>query len=857
MKTRAIFIGVDSYAHAPLTSCVRDALALRSKLIEAGIVLPSDCTLLTSPLVAGAFGAADRKTLSKVLLEARDNRDSYDRLIVFFSGHGEMTFSDPDQSQPRTVILPADFGGLASERYLNISVDELINEFRIAGPVQQLFVLDCCRQQSSVMNKSAGGGPLAWPAPDVTGAETVQAILYGVALKGVARGLKEQGGVMTSHIIASLDPKGPAANYRVESDEFQVTIESLTEYVSAQVEIQIKDAPGFEGGYDLPSLDRRAWRPGRTPSPLLSIASSEVPSRELAIVIEPDEAVPFAEVLLTSSANHLHKWPPSGASITVAPGKYGLRTRLTALNTTFLAPQPSFEPLEVRRDLRKVVRFNKASELPSGPLSSHADVVEMDREHVELYELRTLNIIRGTEKSSDLLDVAQEPVYPPGAGRIEAFGHDEGTSVELLSLSLPSGRTDGFLHYAHDTGEWAYAEFVPPGYYTVRFRLGWEVFSRADVEVTEGKTVQVRARAGATPMILDTLPERFITEFAVSQVGQVSESIGYIQGGVVATLLPALAMRPFDERDEFLRHFPSDLRLPRVAWPAHPVSVIVAVDGVLDDAQSFESLLSSAQLQVRSLRHGKLDLAIALEPFASKENHAGLRRYGRAIFNAPDTNISITLCSHLLKVPATAVAVSLPGRVTAVTFLLDLKGTCTFSLNLLQYPAESDTDEAGHRYASPFPARLRALQVAQSLFAADQLLAAPIGSWQFGELLWFKWIDPIVAVMALLEIRRRTPERITAYETQEASTNLARYFGDLPDSLIIRAIYSPIDRPRLLARLHDDDAVPVLAESLRQLIFLTQNADNYEGTAWVDALTRRAVALQLDQPWSLTFGEPS
>jgi hypothetical protein len=74
--------------------------------------------------------------------EARDNAGSYDRLIVFFSGHGEMTFSDADLSQPSTVILPVDFEGHPSERYVNIAVDDLINEFRVAGPREQLFIFD-------------------------------------------------------------------------------------------------------------------------------------------------------------------------------------------------------------------------------------------------------------------------------------------------------------------------------------------------------------------------------------------------------------------------------------------------------------------------------------------------------------------------------------------------------------------------------------------------------------------------------------------------------------------------------------------------------------------------------------------
>jgi hypothetical protein len=96
MRTKAIIVGINAYKHAPLTASVNDAVKMCDALIKRNIVDQSDCVLLTAPLVESAADQPTRAVLRKRLYEARENKEDYDRLIVFFSGHGEFTFADID-----------------------------------------------------------------------------------------------------------------------------------------------------------------------------------------------------------------------------------------------------------------------------------------------------------------------------------------------------------------------------------------------------------------------------------------------------------------------------------------------------------------------------------------------------------------------------------------------------------------------------------------------------------------------------------------------------------------------------------------------------------------------------------------
>jgi hypothetical protein len=830
MKTFAILIGINDYKHAPLTASVNDAVKMRDALIENNIVQESDCVLLTAPATAGTAASPTRQEIGDRLYEARENKGGYDRLIVFFSGHGEMTFVDADQAVPRTVILPVDYQGKPQQRYLNIDVDELLGLYRIAGPEEQIFIFDCCRKQASVVGKGAGGGPLMWPATQ-TGQERAQAALYGVALKGVAHAAPHDLGLMTKHILAGLKKNSGALDFLIDRDLFGVTIETLSEYVESGVREDLKNS-GFEANYDLPRLVPR----GPRTSPFLVQPSEEVPDRSLTVVIEPPEAIPVAKVSLMAGPNPLRAWPPSNVAFDVPPVRYGIRASV-ALNPQFLPPEPPFDTVDVRRTSERVVKFRRVGSAPgSQQLASPAVVVDAPEDVMLQFELR-----HGLE----LRDTGALPITA-ATSRIVANAKDRLTFVEVVGLQAPFDVESGFVQ---PHGDPSFEAEVEPGLYEVRFKLGPKVYSRATIEALAGRATQVTATAGASPLVFEIMSGRFTDGSGFKPTGQISEAIGDLQGGVAATLLPALAMRPFDRNNQFLRSFPVDLRIPQERWPLHPLSIVIGIDGDLGNREpSWDALFRNCVLTVEDMRDRKpYRSSVPLQPLSDDTQLPGLHRLAHAILDAPAPQFKVTLRSDLLPFPISIFLVSLPRRVTALTMLIVPGKSFDVSLNLLQYPDEAEHDEAGNYNSLDFPRRLRMLQIAQQLFASRQLYSHD----EFLDLLWFKWLDPIVGVMAMLELLRTPAEKRGPWagSMNEAASNLDRYFPHLPDVKVVLALQFPERRTAAIANLKRRKSIPVLAECLRHLaIMLEEDSDEH---AWSRQVVRLASRLQLGQPWSV------
>jgi hypothetical protein len=826
MKTFAILVGINAYKHDELTASVSDAVKMRAGLIKSNIAQEGDCVLLTAPLAEGAADLPTRKVLSKRLSDARENGGNYDRLIVFFSGHGEMTFSDADQSRPRTVILPVDYEGDPTERFLNIDVDELLDLYRLAGPKEQIFIFDCCRKQAPVAGKGAGGGALLWPAT-TTGAETAQAVLYGVSLKGVAHAKKNDLGLMTKHIIAALGRDSKALDYLVERDLFGVTVETLTEYVKNEVRTELESS-GFEANYDLPTLVPR----GPRTSPLLTKQPKEVPPRSLTVVIEPPDAIPVANVSLLSGGNSLHTWPPNNVPFKGAPTQYGIRSSVTP-NLEFLPPEPAFDTVDIRRTSQRVVKFRHVGSAPEQQRLASPALIDEREDVMERFELR---------------HTTSRPKASVDKSRIVASAQDRFTFVEVVGLQPPFEMKSGFVQSYFEVD-------VEPGLYDIRFKLGPEVYSRTNVEASPGRVTFVEATAGASPLIFETMPERFTNASGFTPTGQISESIGDLQGGVAATLLPALAMRPFDRNDQFLSHFPVDIRVPQEMWPERPLSVVVGIDGDLRGRKpSWHKLFKGCTLTVHSVnRHMQVDdkqhASVPLRPLANETEKSGFYRLANAITEAPSASFMVTLESNLLPFPISIFAASLPRRVTALSILIVPDKSFDVSINVLQYPDEADRDEAGNPSGTSFPRKLRMLQIAQRLFASKQLY----GRDEYLDLLWFKWLDPIVGVMAMLELLRSPEEqrRLSTESMTEAAHNLRNYFGDLPDAKVVAALQCPLCRREVINEFRTHGGIPVLAECVRHLAILL-NEDTDGRVAEPSELDRLASRLQLGQPWSIT-----
>jgi hypothetical protein len=102
------------------------------------------------------------------------------------------------------------------------------------------------------------------------------------------------------------------------------------------------------------------------------------------------------------------------------------------------------------------------------------------------------------------------------------------------------------------------------------------------------------------------------------------------------------------------------------------------------------------------------------------------------------------------------------------------------------------------------------LTIAQELFAARQPIAPEPSraDERWNELLYGKWIDPLLALMAIYDAARRGRTLKNASSLGEALSNLNLFFGDLPDVSAASGILGVPSRP--------PSGTPLLLESLQR-----------------------------------------
>jgi len=185
----AVIVGIDAYKRQPLTSAVNDANAARDALIGLGSLAERDITLLTSK-----SRRPTRDAIRDALYEVYKSGDTYDRLYFYFAGHGLLAPVDAARGVMHTAIMPANVRDLEVDADKLIDVIELVQYFQFAGPGEQFFIIDACRDL--VFDKDPPNLPrISWSAEPQDGRQRAQAILWAVPPRGRAVGTKDGAGV--------------------------------------------------------------------------------------------------------------------------------------------------------------------------------------------------------------------------------------------------------------------------------------------------------------------------------------------------------------------------------------------------------------------------------------------------------------------------------------------------------------------------------------------------------------------------------------------------------------------------------------------------------------------------------------
>jgi hypothetical protein len=815
MTIAALIIGIDEYAHAPLTSAVNDALAFRRALIDLDLVPQTNIQLLTAPLTDVSQGGATREVITKALYEFYDHGNQYERLYFFYAGHGLMAYRGVLDNL-RNAIMPVDVENLSYQGNLLLDFDELRERLRFNGPGEQLFFIDACRNLDYERHPDVGN--LGWQAKTV-GPESCQSTLFAVAPMGKAEGQMGGLGRMTEALIKGLQSDILAVQYDEDKDQWITTMHSLSEYVATVLADAVKDQPIYKRKYMLPRLEERDPRPSavRIIDPV-----GKVP---FVIHIQPDHSAEQTEIKLSLRQHALQEYclPPrqNHEEFLLLPQRYLLEASSRPGWTVEGKPRRAVDVRQVNEENFTLVPADPRQ--PAGTASTGPSF-DSERQFVE----PAISYDLGPESE---------------IGWIRARSHEPVVMIEIERLDSPVQSWSSY----HEVEIEAH-----PGSYRVRFRLGKDVFNETEFYVKGGERVQVEPTIALTSLVKEALGY----DPYIPSTTQVSETIGDIQAGLLPLMLPIIGIKPFDLNGELFGLFYDlvDTRDP-ADFGMRPLSLVLAVDG-----NGWGMLPSEigkrTKVRVRSQRssHAQRQRGEALVPRPLKRASLhgpvnqvaqGLDRIHTALTTAPEDPFWVEISSPIFGQISIASA-SLINRATVVTLTLRPDGSFDISQNLLRLPGQDHLYYQEHSLYIPYGKMLRELQLGQQLYESGELLDAPHEGYAM-ELVYAKWTDPILGAMgyhAWHNVSEGRPNRGGVMET--TASNMYQFFGELPDAQVVYGLQFERDRERVFQQMLTTGVSPILAESTRQLAHWAMTAGNSQ--SFIAEIARH---IRAGQPWTV------
>jgi hypothetical protein len=825
VRQRALFIGINDYAFAPLSSCVNDAVAMRDAVVRLGIVAPEDCALMTSPARPDAVEVPTRRAILGWLRPLYRERAPLDRLLVFFAGHGLSVRLGREAEAMRTVIVPAGVQALSDSGDELIDLDELLGRFARRGAREQLWIVDACRNlppDGIVPNVAQVPWDRPPPNDPREARQMAQAALYAVAPLGRARAVAGGHGLLTTHLLHGLACEdaarwGAASYYDEARGTWLIDVESLCEYAAARIGAEIP-AESWEREYLLP----RVWSGEQAPGPLREVGV--LPDRPFVLRIEPPEAAAAVNAWLSVNRNPIAGWPPhvSGQPVPLPPGRYRLQASL-APGAAGWSPPSIPEPVV---DLRACDEVSiEVSSTGARQMQARSDAGLAPTQlaqtrvaappaaappagHVRPGATATDDRKRSFEWISQEPSAPREAVKTRPLATLTVRASDPGAAVRLTRLSGGRG---------HQMAAAGKPISIEPGLWRVEILLGSDVIAVREEDFSAGQEYELSMRAQVTPALAALLADGALE---AQQSLTPSESIGPMQGAILPTLLPLLAVKPLDARGAILRSFSPRLGIPRVAPETDaPAAFALALDGAWDGARGA----------------ARADTALV---------HAG----GAAahVWSDPSARVSLFLQAAprprdgaRIELPAwgalEAAAPRLAGYCTTIAATLWPDGAADVSISLLRLPPGADPLVRPDRLS-------RALAIASRLFRAGASLD-DVDLDVFALISSGRWGDPVLGSLAWLGRARqlarpalaRGDRRRLEARQRAAHDFLLREVPSLPDARVIAALArAKPRRDTALDALLDDPALeqPVLADT-------------------VAALARRALARGRAAHWSV------
>ena len=366
-------------------------------------------------------------------------------------------------------------------------------------------------------------------------------------------------------------------DYDDAADAWLFDLNSLKDYARQQIALTL--ASKWEAEYQLP----QSWNGERKPGPLLDVRT--IKERPFAVTVTPPEASGALAVMLKLNRHTIAAWPlrTNGENVPLPPGRYRVEALLADERSPWLPPKIPYPPLV---DVRNVDRLDIAlqprqagprplgagpglSGAPEIPPPSSTEVVEGPGESHVGASLSGFQPVPGTFQGD------REPRNrrdPPPSVLVKAI--DPGVTLHLTRLTGGRDVRDERPNVPITLIE---------GVWRIEIRIGQDVIGIFEENLVAGRHYVVEAGAQITPALAALLadPEDEAIRAAESPRADLmpSETLGPMQGAILPTLLPLLALKPLDHDNQILSGFSPRLNIrPRQQRSPVPLLVALALD---------------------------------------------------------------------------------------------------------------------------------------------------------------------------------------------------------------------------------------------------------------------------------------
>jgi Caspase domain len=782
VKAVAIIVGIDDYRDQPLTSAVNDALAFRDALVELDLVDAGSITLLTSPAQPGS-PPATRNAITAALREQYLHGDEADRMYVFFSGHGMQVQTKASHATSATAFLPADISDPMSEPWNLLNIEDLWQSFHFAGPREQFFFIDACRD-------------LKYPRfpPDIgpiglTGREQPpvgdrdQAMIYAVTPGQRAQGARNGLGVMTGYLLEALHGAGEALDFDDQLDSHVITAQSVYKYVKARISQQVSGQLSWQQAYMLPRPDFH----GET-GPIRRV--SDPGPASLTLTVDPPGDAEYVSVTVLQRGAQLARprWPPAQFGTPVEVPRQLFRLSAGSHHgATGVEP----ELIDGRTMTSALIRHKYLGPRAPGPALPPAPTPVPDDpapgpavvSYSESRPVITRGGVYGFRKGG------RQP------GWLELVVAEPWATADIVGLDPPYRSHSAQLSRGQDP-----AIPLPPGSYQVRFRVGSEQFSETIAEIEDGRATTVQASAFASPLVAAVTGQ---TEHG--KIVELAEHFGPVQANPALTLTTLIAL----SRAHGLSHplgIPDVLPPARRPSPDRWLSLAVAVDG-----SAWEPSAVAGELTAEITTPGfPYPNEIGFDRMGAR---AGLDQIvgGTAIMPLPNCTLAVG-SARIGRIELTLAAAR--RMVTAVGIVLRADGGIDVAQLLTPL----------HLTESAIGAQVRRSLLSQWLYRSGELIdyEQRTASAQFQDIVTGAAADPVLSPMAyhalsrMLAADRPGLPRSAQSDRERIGRRLVSEFPEHVDSAVIAEdLGGGLSQSRGLARyMLANGRLPLLADSL-------------------------------------------